>query len=103
MYAIFVDGGRQYKVEQGQVLDLPYREAKAGDQLTFEQVLAVGGEGNVKLGSPKVAGASVSVECLGTSQGQKLDIQKLRRRKNMRRKTGHRSVLTRVKVTAISG
>ena len=103
MYAIIVDGGRQYKVEEGQVLDLDYRDAARGDALTFDKVLAVSGENGLKLGSPAVDGASVNAEVVGAKQGEKLVIQKLRRRKNSRRKTGHRQLYTRVKITEIAG
>ena len=103
MYAIFADGGRQFKVEEGQEVLLDYREAAEGDKLQFDRVLAVSdGEGDVKLGTPVLEGASVTAEVMGTRQGQKLVVQKLRRRKNSRRKTGHRSIYTRVKIAQIS-
>jgi len=102
MYAIITDGSRQYKVEEGQELVLDYRDAKPGEKIKFEKVLAVGGEGDAKLGSPLVSGASVTAEVLGPVKGEKLVIQKLRRRKNMRRKTGARHVYTRVKIGKIT-
>lgn len=102
MYAIIVDGGRQYRVEEGQELTVAFREAKAGDKITFDRVLAVGGQGDVKLGAPTVAGASVAAEVLGAAQGKKIEVVKLRRRKNSRRHTGHRAVFTKVKIGAIS-
>lgn len=103
MYAIIVDGGRQYKVEEGQELDVDYRDAAKGDALQFDRVLAVSGEEGLKLGTPVVDGASVSAEVLGVNQGAKLVVQKLRRRKNSRRKTGHRQLYTRVKIAKIEG
>ena len=103
MYAIIVDGGRQYKVEEGQELAVDYRDAKPGDSLKFARVLAVGAGGDRKLGAPTVDGASVTAEVLGTGQGPKIDVQKLRRRKNSRRHTGHRKMLTRVKIASIAG
>ncbi len=104
MYAIIADSGRQYKVEEGQELTVDYRgDAAAGDKIKFEKVLAVSdGKGDLKLGSPMVEGASVDAEVLGAEKGEKLVVQKLRRRKNSRRKTGHRSVYTRVKIAKIS-
>ncbi len=103
MYAIIVDGGHQYKVEPGQELDINYRgEVSAGDELTFDRVLAVGGtEEGVQLGRPTVAGATVTAKVLGPVQGKKLTVQKLRRRKNSRTKTGHRSLYTRVEISNI--
>jgi large subunit ribosomal protein L21 len=102
MYAIITDGSRQYKVEEGQELVVDYRDTKAGEKIKFEKVLAVGGEGDAKLGSPLVKGASVTAEVLGPEQGTKHVIQKLRRRKNTRRKTGFRAMRTRVKIAKIS-
>jgi large subunit ribosomal protein L21 len=102
MYAIIVDGGRQYKVEEGQVLDVDYRDVPKGDALTFDKVLAVSGESGLKLGTPAVDGASVTAEVVGAKQGEKLVVQKLRRRKNSRRKTGHRQLYTRVKISKIA-
>jgi large subunit ribosomal protein L21 len=103
MYAIIADGGRQYKVEEGQELTIDFRDSSAGETLTFDKVLAVSdGEGDLKLGAPMLAGASVQAEVLGAEKGQKLVVQKLRRRKNSRRKTGHRSVYTKIKIAKIS-
>jgi large subunit ribosomal protein L21 len=102
MYAIISDGNHQYRVEEGQELVVDYRDVKPGENIKFESVLAVGGEGDTKLGLPLVKGASVAAEVLGPEKGEKLVIQKLRRRKNMRRKTGCRHVYTRVRVGKIS-
>ncbi len=103
MYAIITDGGHQYKVEEGQELAIDFREVSAGDQLTFDKVLAISnGSGDLKLGTPMVEGASVLAEVVGAEKGEKLVVQKLRRRKNSRRKTGHRSMHTRVKIAKIS-
>ena len=101
MYAIIVDGGRQYKVEEGQELELDFREATKGDELKFDRVLAVSGEGGLTLGKPEVSGASVTAEVLGVTLGKKLTVQKLRRRKNSRRRTGHRQMHTKVRISKI--
>ncbi|HVX64310.1 MAG TPA: 50S ribosomal protein L21 [Pirellulales bacterium] len=103
MYAIIVDGGRQYKVEEGQELVVDYRELSSGAELTFDQVLAYGEGAELKLGQPTVSGAEVKAEVLGVVQGPKLVVQKARRRKNSRRKTGHRQMNTRVRITKIVG
>ena len=103
MYAIISDGGRQHKVEEGQQLTIDYRDVPAGESVTFDRVLAVSdGDGDVKLGTPTVEGASVTAEVIGPEKGEKLVVQKIRRRKNSRRKTGHRSIYTRVKITKIA-
>jgi large subunit ribosomal protein L21 len=101
MYAIIADGGRQYRVEEGQELDVDYRQVAKGSQLTFDRVLAVAGSDGLKLGSPTVSGASVQAEVLGVQMGDKISIQKFRRRKNYRRRTGHRQMFTRIKVQKI--
>lgn len=101
MYAIIEDGGRQFRVEEGQVLEIDYRDTSSGEQITFQRVLAGHDESGVKIGTPAVEGASVTAEVLGTSQGPKLVVQKLRRRKNSRRKTGHRQLYTQVKISKI--
>jgi large subunit ribosomal protein L21 len=102
MYAIISDGNRQYKVEEGQEVVIHYRDVPAGEKITFDRVLAVGGDGDAKLGAPLVAGANVAAEVIGSEKGEKLVIQKMRRRKNFRRKTGERHVFTRVRIGKIS-
>ena len=89
MYAIIADGGRQYKVEEGQMLEIDFREVTAGDTLTFDRVLAVSSESGFKLGKPTVSGAKVSAKVIGETKGDKIFIQKFRRRKNSKRRTGH--------------
>ncbi len=104
MYAIIVDGGRQYKVEEGQELAIDLRDGlKVGESVTFDRILAVGGGADVKLGTPTVDGASVTAEVLGEAKGPKIEVQKLRRRKNSRRHTGHRKAFTKVKISKIAG
>jgi large subunit ribosomal protein L21 len=101
MYAIFEDGGRQFQVEEGQELDLDYREASKGDELRFDRVLACRDDDGLKIGRPTLESAAVTAEVLTVCQGPKLVVQKLRRRKNYRNKTGHRQLFTRVKITKI--
>ena len=102
MYAIITDGGRQYRVEEGQEVDVDYRDVTKGSQLQFDQVLAVSADGGLKLGQPLVAGATVSAEVIGVEMGDKIFIQKFRRRKNSKRKTGHRQIHTLVKIESIT-
>lgn len=102
MYAIIVDGGRQYRVEEGQELDVDYRDLPKGEELQFDRVLAVSGEEGVQLGQPTLEGASVTAEVLGPVNGPKLAVQKLRRRKNSRRRTGHRQLYTKVRISKIA-
>ena len=103
MYAIIDDGGKQYKVEEGQLLDIDYRaDAEAGAELTFDKVLAVAGDGGLKIGKPEVSGASVVATVIAQTQGDKIYVQKFRRRKNSKRRTGHRQKYTTVKISKIA-
>ncbi len=101
MYAIVSEDGHQFKVEEGQVLDIDYRDLPAGEQVKFERVLAYRDDNSLRIGQPVLKGASVTAEVLSVEQGEKLVIQKARRRKNYRRKTGHRQLYTRVKISKI--
>lgn len=103
MYAIIVDGGRQYKVEPGQELHVDYRDVRKGESLVFSTVLAVAAEGGMTLGTPLVEGATVTASVLGPIQDKKIYVQKFRRRKHSKRRTGHRQMHTLVKIESISG
>jgi large subunit ribosomal protein L21 len=101
MYAIIVDGGRQYKVTEGQELVIDYRDASSGDALQFDQVVAFSNGSQLQLGEPTLGGAKVTAKVLGVLQGPKLTVQKFRRRKTYRRKTGHRQLYTKVQIEQI--
>lgn len=107
MYAIIEDSGTQIKVAKGQVLDIDLRDnADAGETIQFDRVLAVGnadGSSVAKLGKPYVAGASVTAKVIDTIIGDKLLIGKYKRRKNYRRKKGHRQPYLRIEIAAING
>ena len=102
MYAIIEHSGQQFQVEEGQEVQIDYHDLPAGEQLTFDRVLAVRDEAGLRLGQPTVPSASVTAEVLGVTQGPKLVVQKFRRRKTFRRKTGHRQLFTRVKIAKIA-
>ena len=74
MYAIIADGGRQYKVQSGQILEIDFRTVAAGDELKFDRVLAISSDSGFKLGKPTVEGASVSAKVLGETKGEKIFI-----------------------------
>lgn len=101
-YAIVADGGRQLKVEPGQQVEIDYREAEAGSTLTFDRVLAVSDDNGFRLGTPTVAGATVVATVIGDTKGEKIYVQKFRRRKNSRRRTGHRQKYVTIKIDSIS-
>jgi large subunit ribosomal protein L21 len=102
MYAIIQHDGRQFKVEEGQLLDIDYRDLPSGTEVKFEQVLAYRDDEGLQVGRPTLPSAVVTAEVMTVTQGPKLVVQKFRRRKNSRRKTGHRQLYTRVKVTKIA-
>lgn len=100
MYAVFEDGSRQYKVTEGEVVRVDYREAEPGAQIEFGRVLLFSGNGNTQIGRPTVAGARVVGEVVG-HPSVKLYIQHFRRRKNYKRLKGHRQPYTAVRVRSI--
>ncbi len=102
MYAIIVDGGRQYRVEPGMEVDVDYRDIASGESITFERVLAISGNDGLQLGAPTLAGATVTASVLGPKQDKKIYVQKFRRRKHFKRRTGHRQLHTRVRIEAIA-
>jgi large subunit ribosomal protein L21 len=102
MYAIIEDGGRQFKVEEGQEIEVDFRDVSSGDELTFDRVLALRDDDGLQIGRPTLDAATVTAEVLGPQQGPKLAVQKFRRRKTYRRRTGHRQLYTRVKISKIA-
>ena len=102
MYAIIQAGGRQVKVAPGATVELDGRAAEAGKQVTFDQVLFLASDGGeLKAGSPFVSGAKVLGVVAGESRGPKIRVFKKKRRKGFRKTRGHRSMLTRVRITDI--
>ena len=102
MYAIIVTGGKQYKVQQGDVLFVEKLEAEEGAEVKFDTVLAVGEEGAVKFGAPSVEGASVASKVVKNGKGKKLNIITYRPKKGSARRMGHRQPYTKVEITAIN-
>jgi large subunit ribosomal protein L21 len=103
MYAVIKAGGKQYKVAPGEKIRLETIPAEVGAQVTLDQVLMVGDGDNVRLGQPIVAGATVQATVLGHGRGPKVEIFKMRRRKNYRRHQGHRQAFTELKIDGIVG
>lgn len=103
MYAVIRDRSRQTTVRQGDVIDLDLSsDLEPGSTLTFDEVLLLGDEGQVRVGHPTVEGATVTAEVLGEAKGKKLVAFRFKRRKNVRVKRGHRQRYTRVRITQIS-
>jgi len=106
VFAVFEDRNKQYRVQEGDTLLLDFNEtAEAGASLVFDRVLFVGrgDAGGSAVGVPYVKGASVRATVVEHERGPKLIVGKFRRRKNYRRKNGHRQSLTRVRIESIQG
>jgi large subunit ribosomal protein L21 len=100
MYAVIKTGGKQYRVSEGQLLRVEKLAGKKGDTIQFNEVLFVGGD-SPKIGQPIVKGASVAAEITAEGRGKKIVVFKFRRRKNYRRKAGHRQPYTELRITGI--
>lgn len=101
MYAIIKAQGKQFKVEKGQILRLPRLAGEPGSRITFEEVLLTSDGESVRAGTPTIKGASVTAEVVGETKAEKIYVYRFKRRKNVRRKTGHRAKLTEVRITGI--
>jgi large subunit ribosomal protein L21 len=100
MYAIIETGGKQYRVQNDDVLRVEKIKAEAGETVTFDKVIAVGGD-TLKVGNPYVEGMAVQAEVLGQGKADKVIIYKYKAKKDYRKKNGHRQPYTEVKITAI--
>ena len=100
MYAIIKTGGKQYRVQQGDEFRVEKLDAKVGDKVVFDQVVAVGGD-KLIAGTPFVEGYAVEAEVLEQGKADKVIIYKYKAKKDYRRKNGHRQPYTLVKVTGI--
>ncbi len=101
MYAIIEEGGSQYRVEEGQEVVIDYRDIPVGESIQFTKVLAYRDDEGLRVGQPALESAQVTGEVLQVEQGPKLRVGKFRRRKNSRRRTGHRQLHTRVRIDKI--
>ena len=102
MYAVIKTGGKQYRVSEGDRLRVEKLPGAPGEKVTFSEVLMIGGE-KVAVGAPLVKGAKVSAEIVAQDRAKKVIVFKFRRRKNYRRKRGHRQPFTELKITGITG
>ena len=102
MYAVIETGGKQYRVEEGDVIDIELSDAVAAEdtKVSFDRILMVGG-GDAKVGTPVVSGASVSGSLVDQVRGAKIKVFKKKRRKGYKRTQGHRQDLMRVRIDAI--
>ena len=102
MYAIIVTGGKQYRVQKGDVVFVEKLNAEEGSTVKFENVLAVGGEGDTKVGTPNVEGASVEAKVVKNGKGKKVVIFKYKPEKGYRLRQGHRQPYTKVEIKKIN-
>jgi large subunit ribosomal protein L21 len=102
MYAVFKTGGKQYRVQKGDTLRVEKLAGNPGDTVSFDEVLLVGGDA-LKIGQPTVKGAKVEAKILSQDRDKKIIVFKFRRRKNYRRKSGHRQPFTALEITNITG
>lgn len=101
MYAVFQDGSRQYTVSEGDQIELDYRQVPVGKQIELDRVLLYRGPKRLRIGTPILKNAKIIADVLEHVRGEKTIVQKLRRRKKYRRRTGHRQMLTRVRIRQI--
>jgi large subunit ribosomal protein L21 len=100
-YAIFRAAGKQFRAENGTILRVPSLPGEPGSQVTFEEVLLWSDGEKVKTGQPLIQGARVTAEILRHGKDRKIVVFKFKRRKNYRRKAGHRQGFTEIKITEV--
>ena len=103
MSAVIQTGGKQYRVQQGDVIFVEKIDAQADEAVTFDEVLLVGNDGETKIGTPVVEGAKVEGKVLAQVKSKKIVVYKYKAKKNERKKQGHRQPYTKVEITAING
>jgi large subunit ribosomal protein L21 len=101
MYAVFKTGGKQYRASTGDVIKVEKIEAEKGATIELDQVLMVGEGEDVKVGTPFLEGGKVTAKVLDQGRGDKIKVIKFKRRKNYRRKMGHRQYFTQIEITGI--
>ena len=102
MYAVIKSGGKQHKVSEGEEILLEKISLDEGDVIEFSEVLAVNKDGNLNIGKPLLEGAVVKGKVLNHLKTKKITVIKMKRRKDYRKKQGHRQNLTKVKIESIS-
>jgi len=103
MYAVIKTGGKQFRVSQGDTLDVEKLTGEVGEQVALDTVLFIGGNGEVKIGAPTLTDAKVTAEIVEHRLAKKIIVFKKKRRKGYSRKQGHRQRLTRLKILDIQG
>ena len=102
MYAIIRSGGKQFRAEPGQTIKIPTLQAEVGDTVTFDDVMLTATDDGITVGTPSVEGAKVTGEVVEHGKGKKVIVFKWKRRKNYRKKQGHRQKFTAVRIDEIT-
>lgn len=103
MYAVIKTGGKQYKVQEGDIIRVEKLDAEEGSSIQFNDVLAVSNNDGLKLGTPVVEGAVVEADVLRQGKAKKIIVFKYKPKKDYRKKQGHRQPFTQVQITKITG
>ena len=102
MYAVIETGGKQYQVQNGDVVFIEKLNVEADETVTFDKVLVVGNDGNVTVGAPYVDGATVTAKAIKNGKAKKVTVFTYKPKKNEKRKKGHRQPYTKVEISAIN-
>jgi len=103
MYAVIASGGKQYRVEEGQVINLELLDGEVGKSVNFDKILMIADGEKINVGKPYIEGAKVAAEVLEHGRAKKINILKFKRRKHHMKRQGHRQGFTQVKITSIAG
>ena len=102
MYAVFTTGGKQYKVQEGDVIYVEKLAVEAGEKVSFDTVLAIANDDGMKVGAPYVEGAKIEASIIKNDKAKKITIIKYKSKKNEKKKMGHRQPYTKVEITKIA-
>ena len=103
MYAVIETGGKQYKVNEGDIIFVEKLDVNEGDTVTFDRVKAVSVGTEFKVGAPTVEGAAVTAKVVANGKGKKIYVMKYKAKKNEKKKIGHRQPYTKVQILSIQG
>lgn len=102
MYAVIETGGKQYKVEAGDVVFVEKLGVENGGEVVFDKVIAVSDENGVRVGAPYVEGATVNAKVIKNGKGKKITVMTYKPKKNAKRKLGHRQPYTKIEISAVN-
>lgn len=102
MYAVFLFGGKQYRVNTGKIIKVEKIDKKLGDQIQFDQILIIVKNKNIQFGQPYVKNSFIKAVIIAQSRSKKINIIKFRRRKHYKKQQGHRQFFTKIKIQEIS-